>query len=64
MVSDLPDYERKIVIVNEIGSYPAIIQVDLRQILGEDLLSPTIAGCVPVSLEHVADINHKQILGV
>lgn len=64
MGTDLPDYEKKIVIVTLPGEYPAIIQVDLRKILGENFITPTIAGCVPTSIEHIIDVNHKQILGV
>jgi hypothetical protein len=54
MVTDLPDYEKKIIIVTPPGEYPAIVQVDLRKILGVDLISPTIAGCVPTSIENEA----------
>lgn len=54
MVTDLPDYEKKIIIVTPPGEYPAIVQVDLRKILGEDLITPTIAGCVPSSIENEA----------
>jgi hypothetical protein len=51
---DLPDYEKKIIIVTEAGEYPALIQVDLRKILGVDLVTPTIAACVPTSIENPA----------
>jgi len=54
MVSDLPDYEKKIIIVTPPGEYPAIVQVDLRKILGVDFITPTIAGCVPTSIENEA----------
>lgn len=51
---DLPDYEKKIIIVTPPGEYPAVVQVDLRKILGTDFISPTIAGCVPSSIENEA----------
>jgi len=51
---DLPDYEKKIIIVTPPGEYPAIVQVDLRKILGTDFITPTIAGCVPSSIENEA----------
>jgi hypothetical protein len=54
MVTDLPDYEKKIIIVTPPGEYPAVVQVDLRKILGEDFITPTIAGCVPTSIENEA----------
>lgn len=54
MVSDLPDYEKQIIIVTEDGVYPAYVQVDLRKILGEDFIAPTIVGCVPSSIENPA----------
>ena len=54
MVTDLPDYEKKIIIVTPPGEYPAVVQVDLRKILGVDLISPTITGCVPTSIENEA----------
>jgi len=54
MTGDLPDYEKKIIIVTPTGEYPAIVQVDLRKILGEDFITPTIAGCVPTSIENEA----------
>jgi len=52
--TDLPDYEKRIIIVTPPGDYPAILRVDLRQVLGEDLITPTIAGCVPTSIENEA----------
>ena len=38
--------------------------VDLMYIKSVLLKDPTVAACVPISIEHVVDINHKQILGV
>jgi len=38
--------------------------VDLMYIKSVLLKDPTVAACVPISIEHIVDINHKQILGV
>jgi len=54
MAGDLPDYEKRIIIVTPPGDYPAVVRVDLRQILGVDFISPTIAGCAPISIENPA----------
>jgi len=39
-------------------------KIDLWWIKEVLLKDPTVAACIPVSIEHIADINHKQILGV
>lgn len=54
MCPDLPDYEKKIIIVTPAGEYPAIVKVNLQQILGTDFTAPTISGCVPSSIENPA----------
>jgi hypothetical protein len=54
MTGDLPDYEKKIIIVTIAGDYPTQVQIDHRQILGVALLSPTIAKCLPMSIENPA----------
>lgn len=56
-IKDLPDYEKRIIIITPPGVYPAIMQVDLRQILGVDLLTPTLAGRVPISIERPAILD-------
>jgi len=56
-IKDLPDYEKRIIIVIPAGSWAQLLQVDLRQILGLALITPTIAGCVPVSIERTAIID-------
>ena len=61
---DLPDYEKKVIIVTIPGEYPGEIQIDLRKILGVALKSPTTAQCVPVSIEHDVLADHRKILGV
>jgi len=38
--------------------------VDLMYVKSVLLKDPTVAACVPISIEHIVDINHKQILGV
>lgn len=37
--------------------------VDLQFVDGVAIATPTVEGCVPVSLEHIARISHEQILG-
>jgi hypothetical protein len=38
-------------------------QMDLAFVKGVALKDPTVTGCVPVSIEHVVDINHLKIKG-
>jgi len=40
------------------------MEVDLVKVNGVAIATPTVVGCVPVSIEHVVDINHYQIKGV
>jgi hypothetical protein len=54
MVTDLPDYEKKVVVVTIPGDYPAEMKIDHRKILGEALKTPTFANCVPSSIENDA----------
>jgi hypothetical protein len=54
MVTDLPDYEKKVVVVTIPGDYPAEMKIDHRKILGEALKTPTFANCVPTSIENDA----------
>jgi len=54
MVTDLPDYEKKVVVVTIPGNYPAEMQVDHRKILGAALKSPTFPYCIPSSIENTA----------
>lgn len=37
--------------------------VDLKYVDGEDIATPSVTGCVPVSVEHVVEISHEQIKG-
>jgi len=37
--------------------------IDHRKIKGVDLITPTVAGCLPISIEHIVKISHEQILG-
>lgn len=39
-------------------------KLDLRWINGVPFITPTVAGCLPVSIEHIVEISHEQILGV
>jgi hypothetical protein len=36
---------------------------DHRYIKGVDLITPTVEGCLPISIEHIVRISHEQILG-
>jgi hypothetical protein len=54
MVTDLPDYEKKVVVVTVPGDYPAEMKVDHRKILGEPLKTPTFASSIPTSIENDA----------
>jgi len=53
-IRDLPDYQKKIVVVTVPGVYPAEMQVDHRKILGVALKSPYVAASVPSSIENPA----------
>lgn len=63
MGGDLPDYEKKVVVVTIPGDYPAEMKVDLIKLLSETIQTPSVAHCLPVSIEHIVKINHWQILG-
>jgi len=64
MVTDLPDYEKKVVVVTVPGGYPALMEVDVVKVDGVAIATPTVVACLPVSIEHVVDINHLKIKGV
>jgi hypothetical protein len=64
MATDLPDYEKKVIIVTIPGDYPGLVEIDHRKILGVDLMTPSVAGCLPASIEHIVRMNHMEILGV
>jgi len=64
MVTDLPDYEKKVIVVTIPGEYPALMEVDVIKVDGVAIATPTVVGCLPVSIEHTVDINHYQIKGV
>jgi hypothetical protein len=38
--------------------------MDLYWVKGVELQDPTVAGCIPVSIEHIVRISHEQILGI
>jgi len=63
MGGDLPDYEKKVVVVTVPGDYPAEMKVDIIKLLSETIVTPSIAHCLPVSIEHIVKMNHWQILG-
>ena len=63
MTGDLPDYQKKIIVVTIAGDYPAETLVDMRKILGVALKAPTTEQCIPVSIEHQVLIDHMKILG-
>jgi len=54
MVSDLPDYEKKVVVVTIPGDYPAEMKIDHVKIKGLGLKDPYVALCVPSSIENPA----------
>jgi hypothetical protein len=64
MVTDLPDYEKKVVVVTIPGEYPSLVEVDVVKVDGVAIATPTVVGCLPVSIEHTVGINHLQIKGV
>lgn len=37
--------------------------VDVKFVDGVPIATPSVAACLPISIEHIVDINHKQILG-
>jgi len=63
MVTDLPDYEKKVIIVTVPGEYPGLIDINHKKILGVELKTPSIAACLPISIEHTVYIDHRAILG-
>jgi len=63
MVTDLPDYEKKVIVVTIPGEYPALMEVDVVKVDGVPIATPTVVGCLPVSIEHTVDINLLKLLG-
>jgi hypothetical protein len=63
MVSDLPDYEKKVIVVTIPGEYPGLIDINHKQIKGVTLQTPSVSGCLPISIEHTVLIDHRAILG-
>jgi len=63
MVTDLPDYEKKVIVVTVPGEYPGLVDINHKQILGVTLKTPSIAACLPISIEHTVLIDHRAILG-
>jgi hypothetical protein len=63
MVSDLPDYEKKVIVVTVPGEYPGLVDINHKQILGVTLKTPSVAACLPISIEHTVLIDHRAILG-
>jgi hypothetical protein len=63
MVTDLPDYEKKVIVVTVPGEYPGLIDINHKQIKGVTLQTPSITGCLPISIEHTVFIDHRAILG-
>ena len=63
MVGDLPDYEKKVIVVTVPGEYPGLIDINHKKILGVELKTPSIAACLPISIEHTVYIDHRAILG-
>lgn len=64
MVTDLPDYEKKVVVVTVPGEYPSLVEIDVVKVKGVTIVTPTIVGCLPVSIEHNVKVDHRQILGI
>jgi len=64
MVTDLPDYTKREVLVIDIADFPQEVMVDHRKILGETLKIPTEPYCLPSSIENIVRINHEQIKGL
>jgi len=54
VIRDLPDYEKRIIVVSVPGEYPGFVQIDHRQIKGLNLKNPYVALCVPISVENPA----------
>jgi len=63
MPYDLPDYEKRVVVVTVPGEYPSLMEVDVKKVDGVAIATPTVVGCLPVSLENVADVNLQKLLG-
>jgi hypothetical protein len=63
MVTDLPDYEKKVIVVTIPGEYPGLIDINHKQIKGVTLQTPSVSGCLPISIEHTVLIDHRAILG-
>jgi len=63
MVTDLPDYEKKVIVVTIPGEYPGLVDINHKQILGVTLKTPSVAACLPISIEHTVLIDHRAILG-
>jgi hypothetical protein len=54
MVTDLPDYSKKVIVVYEGTIIGGEVLVDHRKILGIALKTPTFAKCIPTSIENDA----------
>jgi hypothetical protein len=63
MVTDLPDYEKKVIVVTIPGEYPGLIDINHKQVGGVTLKTPSVAACLPISIEHTVLIDHRAILG-
>ena len=64
MVTDLPDYTKREVLVIDITDFPQEVMVDHRKIFGVALKTPTELNCLPSSIENIVRINHEQIKGL
>jgi len=62
-VTDLPDYEKKVIVVTIPGEYPGLVDINHKQILGVALKTPSVSACLPISIEHTVYIDHRAILG-
>jgi len=63
MVTDLPDYEKKVIVVTIPGEYPGLIDINHKQVGGVTLATPSVSACLPISIEHTVLIDHRAILG-
>ena len=54
MVTDLPDYSKKVIVIYEGTITGGEVLVDHRKILGIALKDPTFAKCIPTSIENDA----------
>jgi hypothetical protein len=63
MVTDLPDYEKKVIVVTIPGEYPGLVDINHKQVGGVTLKTPSVSACLPISIEHTVLIDHRAILG-